>query len=1723
MTFDPTTALPVIERDDGLQQVDMFDATTAVPLPETALRTPIPVSGESKAGFGKSKVLKDTALVPVYGFPHEGVKLPDRKNFDSSIPQLRADRKKGFRPPPTDQERANSLYANILAEKGEEVPLGLKLDWALTSQQSRAFTKAGVMAGLTGGLSLLVGAARGLLEKDSELAWYDIKGKVDKGILYPEYTKNLYKHLPGTDDLPRWAEITADISETVILYSIGGIGKAAIKSQKPKLLAKQSAAKLDRAAEKAADQMILDKGGKIAVAEGNVNGVATGEFAAYKATQDKLKKKFLNEWYNKMSAFDEEIGMTVFEEQVKKTSFMKLIASELETRGVSVGLAVKPVVGQTVTFTEGGKKLAGKILEVVGDRVKIDIGEAVIAATTDQLISAVAYHGTTKDFEVFSLENADPEADLGAGIYFSNNKYEVESNYATVEGPDITNKIERLADDLENDTELTAGEAFEEAKKQLGVVKGKLLKVELDLENPVILGGEQETWLEMEQPVDADGEWLDEEPTGTLIDFIEGLKQVYAYDANVDQAVSALMEAADYSSIKASEVVKILKESEGLQYATDDNGDLVGNEIIRQGFENAGYDSIVDATVDAKFGTGSGRQNQMEGMDPETIHYVVFNPKQVKMEQKAPAKVVEQKKEVDWEDEWEETIPAQKIDWKTDAKWDEEVVDVVSPEAVKPNKKGISLLDDKISKLKINEEMLAVAKESLSYVRDLAKHFLHRIMPHKKMGIGDLKEEYDGLPNKYKTKDGIAMDEAIAELAEKGVEVQDLGEYLHDLDAQIKRLRLQVKELKTPYVRMKEMTMLKNKIRDITRGIREGKVAAKKEMELVGKQITSLLSNSELDTADKGVFLSTMKNIKTQDQLDAALPAIEERIAKIEDLRKKRDLVKQFKDISKQGDIKKLRPEYKKAVQNIVDQFDTAKISDAKVADLGKLADYLAATPDNNVPQERLDQLKRLEKTALKDLTVEEIETIVSSIQHLIKLNDLKNKIIVKGKIKDHVEVVNEAVANVQKKFGELDGSIDGLDSLMVTPEDSFIQKFVEGLSSNCELKCEILDGEDGGIIQTVMYGGINAGTDVELTVKKTAEDFFQEKLAGINMDNWSSAFQIKKKDIIQTPYKIFGYNKPILITPGEKIAFYLHTLNNQNLKHLEDGGFAFPNTPTKIIKFNDPNDIWTIANSLTKDEQRVADAINEYLNTIQKDALNKVSVRLNGFEVAVVDNYFTIRTNWLDRFKDELLKGQMGLVAEVSLEGMGIFRTRQDTGNAIILEDAFVSVVKSVKQSAAYIGFAEPLRAAKALLRDNDFQKAVIDAGKGYYLKHLEDYIVKVEGEYTKTDDLDKLTQALMNKLDSSILGLNPFVIMKQPVSYPLASTELDPKYLKDSFGLKPTDQELAEIEMYCPQFWDRLKGNISREVGEVMNIGFAKKFWTGKNAQSQWMMGGIGAADASAISSIWRAVKKEIKVKHPDLTGKEFFEKAYERAWEVVRRTQPTFHVKDRSPIGRKKDWFFRLATKYSSQRNKNLMIQRRAGEEYNRSHKTPKDKAKFFKKIFLVNVTTALMIAAINKLRSVIMNKFTPKSMINKKEDASLLEEALIKVAKSDLGNLYFFGTAFNSLISKLQKGTYGGYDIGDPVMSTINQTVDTIAEAFNIFTYTISGERYKPEVGRLVGEKKWKAALNKTIVNSVDLAGKFKGINIQLWRKFLVAQYERATGKNKKKKNEVRLPE
>ena len=243
-----------------------------------------------------------------------------------------------------------------------------------------------------------------------------------------------------------------------------------------------------------------------------------------------------------------------------------------------------------------------------------------------------ALHGTTNaDLIEFKRSRANIESDMGAGFYASNTPEDVEKNYANVDGPDLTQRVEMLAERLEQDEEFDGDmdAAREEARKRLSQGSPNTMKLYMRFKNPVVLG-DNETVLDYSEPYNEDTDEF-EEPTGLLVDFVEALRDV-APDFNVssreiEATIGKIFEEAQDGDIKASELLGIVKNE--MVDAFDGEGNSASSEVFRQALSQIGFDGVIDTTVSTKFGRnkyGGG----MKGMNEGTVHFIAFEPTQIK-------------------------------------------------------------------------------------------------------------------------------------------------------------------------------------------------------------------------------------------------------------------------------------------------------------------------------------------------------------------------------------------------------------------------------------------------------------------------------------------------------------------------------------------------------------------------------------------------------------------------------------------------------------------------------------------------------------------------------------------------------------------------------------------------------------------------------------------------------------------------------------------------------------------------------------------------------------------------------------------------------------------------------------------------------------------------------------------------------------------------------------
>ena len=232
----------------------------------------------------------------------------------------------------------------------------------------------------------------------------------------------------------------------------------------------------------------------------------------------------------------------------------------------------------------------------------------------------ILYHGTaTGEFYTFDKSKANPEGDWGAGFYLTDNEADVETNYEDG-GPDFDNRVERLAERIESEEDISYEEAKEKAREQLYKGSYKITSY-VNMENPAIVGQtyilDGETTYDVKDLDDYDGD-LDGYYQDLIYDITEDIQYNVEVDGDIESLSNVLWEAVYDGGIE----IQKLKENINELYLTDYDGNMIGNEVAREILEYLGYDGIIDPTV-------SGKWNNMN-MEEGTTHYIAFKPNQIK-------------------------------------------------------------------------------------------------------------------------------------------------------------------------------------------------------------------------------------------------------------------------------------------------------------------------------------------------------------------------------------------------------------------------------------------------------------------------------------------------------------------------------------------------------------------------------------------------------------------------------------------------------------------------------------------------------------------------------------------------------------------------------------------------------------------------------------------------------------------------------------------------------------------------------------------------------------------------------------------------------------------------------------------------------------------------------------------------------------------------------------
>jgi hypothetical protein len=648
------------------------------------------------------------------------------------------------------------------------------------------------------------------------------------------------------------------------------------------------------------------------------------------------------------------------------------------------------------------------------------------------------------------------------------------------------------------------------------------------------------------------------------------------------------------------------------------------------------------------------------------------------------------------------------------------------------------------------------------------------------------------------------------------------------------------------------------------------------------------------------------------------------------------------------------------------------------------------------LPDKLLKELERLEKVQIKNMTAEQVQIVQEAIDNIMQMNKLKGMLIGRQYMREMSEALKDARKGINAdQDAETARIIKGLENLVrfALTNDALNPK---------TMALKTIGWDEKNLFFKYLYENLDAGQNDKYKFEQDAFNLLDEAIK-----------KLEDKKASEERVEVVLPDHTLKLNSFEKISLYLHSLNKQNIKHLLKGGartkFTTKNGKVKLnlqnTKFT-KDDILAIRKILTAEEMALAEKIQTFFDDMSKKAINKVSVKLLGYELARVKKYFPIITDNL--FNNTNFPA---LYRKLLLESQGFLQERVGGANAILIEDVRDVLNRSVSAVGSYVGFAVPIRDAKLIMGNQEIKRDIINKFGNNAYKYYTKLFEQLENNNEEYDTLEKTMMNALSRVQQSILGLNIWILSKQPISFLSAQAELHVKDMGMS-ELGKNDWEL--IYKYSPMIWKRSRGFVTREAGELTTrLGRVHKTF-------DWTTSPITFVDRMTIGAIWKQVEREIQRTHPSLTkgSDEYYQAVARRTEQVVKDTQANYGLMQRSAVGRSQKLFTKTLTMFTSEANAQYNVL------YRSLATMKKNPRKAFKGLLAVGMAN-MAVALVNFIRD----------RWRKKDE----KKAWQYLAESSFGMVYLLGDFYSAITS--------GYGFENTGVSAIK---DVITKGIDMFS-------------------------------------------------------------------------
>ena len=622
---------------------------------------------------------------------------------------------------------------------------------------------------------------------------------------------------------------------------------------------------------------------------------------------------------------------------------------------------------------------------------------------------------------------------------------------------------------------------------------------------------------------------------------------------------------------------------------------------------------------------------------------------------------------------------------------------------------------------------------------------------------------------------------------------------------------------------------------------------------------------------------------------------------------------------------RKLPRATKALIQQYIGDLDLVakSMTGASVEKLTDLREWYENQKERNpdfIPDSRVEELlKRLSRRKISELSADEVAdltTVLLNIENEIRTQ----RELIDSQVRHDTYVAGEtAVADIEGSGGKP----RLLDKLLINDVLTPLRLMHRLVG--------YVDSDPLYIATQELADGQRKMMDYQRRANKPFEKYLQDKA-------FVASIAGKKAKAI----KITGMGRngktTVEITPAMRMSLFLHSKNEQNMRHIAYGGVTIPDIELyrkgKIAEAYakgvtlrlTPTEIGRICADMTPQERAFARQISEYFNGQSRDELNETSEKLKGYAVAEVENYFPIYSD-KDYLASDFEKISSDGVSKVVYQGF-LQERIEGAVNPITLWDANDVLTKSIRLHSRYAGLAIPIRNFSKIwgVTTGEYNedgrreittsvtKAVKEMWGTDAFDAVEKLMADLAGNTGSAEKYDTLYGKMRSNYAAAVLELNAGVAVKQAASYPTAAAVV---------GYRPLLRALTDgrkvntkfIEKYTPLLWYRSLGYSVQETGEMAERG--KPLPKALN----W----IQKVDVATTTTLWKAAEYSVRDTQKDLKiGTEEYYRAVADVYNrIIEETQPNYTTMQRGTLLRSRSQLARSLAMFKTQPFQNFNI--------------------------------------------------------------------------------------------------------------------------------------------------------------------------------------------------------